>query len=82
MTLNALQVLDAGGDGDATGVDASALVHKYGRSFAQGAPELALEYYMQARAETYSTLHPNPRTGVSHARRTRGGVGTLHARAH
>ena len=45
------QVLDAGGDGDATGVDASALVHKYGRSFAQGAPELALEYYMQARAD-------------------------------
>lgn len=49
-------MLDAGGDGDATGVDASALVHKYGRSFGQGAPELALEYYMQARAEPYNTV--------------------------
>ena len=46
---HALQVLDAGGDGDAAGVDAAKLVHNYGQCFVQGAPELALEYYMQAR---------------------------------
>ena len=45
----AAQVLDAGGDGDAAGVDAAKLVHSYGQGFVQGAPELALEYYMQAR---------------------------------
>ncbi len=42
-------MLDAGGDGDAAGVDAAKLVHSYGQCFVQGAPELALEYYMQAR---------------------------------
>ena len=67
MCFPACQVLDAGGDGDATGVDASALVHKYGRSFAQGAPELALEYYMQARGKPFSTPHPNLMARVLHA---------------
>jgi hypothetical protein len=43
------QVLNAGGEGDAAEVDPAALVHSYGRAFVQGAPELALEYYMQAR---------------------------------
>ena len=47
-----LQLLDAGGEGDAgqaRGLDVGALVHRYGRSFVHSAPDVALEYYMQAR---------------------------------
>jgi hypothetical protein len=47
-----VQLLDAGGDGDAgraKGVDVGALVHRYGRSFVHTAPDVALEYYIQAR---------------------------------
>ena len=42
------QVWSLGGAKDQTGIEASALIQRYGQSYAAAAPEIALEYYMLA----------------------------------
>ena len=46
-----MQIVDAGGDGDAgakQGVNPGQVIHRYGLQFAAQSPDIALEYYMLA----------------------------------